>query len=128
MNNRIKEARKRLLLTQKDVGEKLGFTDNYIYMMECGKKAVSERYIHGLVTEYGINENWIRTGEGDMFMPSTKEEEIADIASKIFKEESLFRTELIKALCDVPVELLPEIKTFMEYVVDRNKQKKNEQE
>lgn len=127
MNNRIKEARKRLLLTQKEVGEKLGFTDNYIYMMECGKKAVSERYIHGLVTEYGINENWIRTGDGEMLMSTTKEEDIASIAASMMKEESAFRTMLIKELCDAPSDTLEQIYSYVKYVVDMSK-RKNEQD
>lgn len=126
MRTRIEKVRKSLCLTRKEMGERLGFSENYVYLMESGKKPISDKYVRSMVKEVGANENWIRTGDGDMFMPSTREEEIASIAASVFKEDSLFRTMLIKELCDAPAECLEQIHSYVKYVVDMYK--KNEQE
>lgn len=114
MNRRIKDARKKLLLTQKEIGDVLEFTDNYIYMMESGKKPVSERYIHGLCTAYGVNEEWLRTGQGSMINESHSPSPL-DASEHILNTESL-RIDLIKLVCSLPSEKIQSVYDYASFM------------
>lgn len=67
MNNRIRDVRKSISLNQDDFAKKLGLTKNYISLVETGQRNLSEQSIKVLCTEFNINEEWLRTGEGEMY-------------------------------------------------------------
>lgn len=66
MNNRIKEIRKYMGETQEEFARKLGLSRNYIGLIEIGKRVPSDRTISDICRVYDVNENWLRTGEGEM--------------------------------------------------------------
>ena len=68
MYSRIKEARKALSLSQTEFGDKLGLTQQSIASIEQGKTPVSDKHIKPICAIYNVNENWLRTGMGDMFI------------------------------------------------------------
>jgi len=70
MNHRLKEARKALGLNQTEFGQRLGVTFSAISGIESGRRVFTEQMILAACREYGINETWLRTGEGDMFSVS----------------------------------------------------------
>lgn len=67
MNTRIKELRKTLGLSGEKFGAKLGVTRTAISLLESGKNNLSEQMISSICLAYNVNEDWLRTGEGDMF-------------------------------------------------------------
>ena len=69
MNERIKQLRKTLDLTLKEFGEKLGVSDAAISRIEKGNRSVTEQMFKTICREFNVNENWLRTGEGEMFVP-----------------------------------------------------------
>lgn len=79
MNTRIKEVRLAANLAQAAFGEALGLSQNYIWMIETGKREPSERTIRDICREYGVNENWLRTGEGEMYVVRTVEDALGDL-------------------------------------------------
>lgn len=99
IGNRIKELRKFLNLTQAEFGEKIGLKPTAIGQMENGSRNVTERSIILLCEKYNINEKWLRTGEGDMFLESLPEDEVAaavvEVLADIHCDNSLYT--LIKA-------------------------------
>lgn len=58
----------------------------------------SERTIADICREFNVDEHWLRTGEGDMFVHLSRNEELADFFSDILTDENGFRTRLISAL------------------------------
>ena len=100
ISERIRFLRKeKLHLTQEALGEPLGLTRANIANIEAGRIAVTERVIISLCKEFKINEEWLRTGEGDMFVPLTRSEAIAEFAGSLMKEEDAsFKKRLIEAL------------------------------
>lgn len=66
MNNRIRDVRKSIPLNQDDFAKKLGLTKNYISLVETGQRNLSEQSIKVLCAEFNINEEWLRSGEGEM--------------------------------------------------------------
>ncbi len=78
MNERIKELRKTLGLTLEKFGERLGVSKVAISLIENGKNALTDQMFKSICREFNVNENWLRTGNGEMFndLPQTTLEEL----------------------------------------------------
>ena len=87
MNERIKKLRKALGLTQQEFADKIGSVQNTITGYETGRRAPSNQVIALLVREFNVNETWLRTGEGEMFAPVSRDERIADFIGSLLREE-----------------------------------------
>lgn len=69
IGERIKELRKALSLTQTAFGERIGLKQNSVALIEAGR-ATSDQTIFAVCREFRVNEEWLRTGAGEMFVPS----------------------------------------------------------
>ena len=98
MNNRIKEVRKAKSLTQEAFAERIGLKQNSIAQIEMARRIPSEQVIISICREFGVNECWLRNGEGEMFVTLTREEELADMMSKLLTCEPSFRHRLVSVL------------------------------
>ena len=99
MNERIKEVRKTLGKTQDEFSKKIGLSRNFIAQVEIGTKVPSERTINDICRIFSVNEEWLRTGEGEMFKPKTKDEQIAELLGDIQSTgEENFKHKLVSAL------------------------------
>lgn len=74
MKDRIRKARKALDLTQREFAERIGMKSNTIATYEMGRATPSDAAINNICKEFGINENWLRTGEGEMLIPAPTSE------------------------------------------------------
>lgn len=83
MNEQIKELRKVLNLTLDDFGERLGVTKAAVSRWEKGERSVSEQTIKLICSEFNVNENWLRTGKGEIFRKLTPSEEIENIVRNL---------------------------------------------
>lgn len=70
MNNRFIELRKSLNLTQKEMGDAIGISNSGVSNIEKGLRSVTEKHIRLLSVTFHINEEWLRTGEGEMMATS----------------------------------------------------------
>ena len=70
MNERIKKLRKVLDLTQQEFADKIGVKRNTIATYEIGRNVPLDAVIVLICREFNVSETWLRTGEGDMFLPS----------------------------------------------------------
>ncbi|MFR1251478.1 MAG: helix-turn-helix domain-containing protein [Ruminococcus sp.] len=99
MKDRIKALRERLGKSQDEFGKDLGLTRNYISLIENGQRNLSDQSIKVLCSLYDVNEKWLRTGNGEMFIPKTKNEQINEMLIDVLKcEDSDFKKRLITAL------------------------------
>ena len=48
----------------------------------------SDAIIHSMCREFNVNENWLRSGEGEMFLPV--EDEVGEVVSKLVDESNPF--------------------------------------
>lgn len=99
MNERIKELRKALGLTQQDFADRIGSVQNTITGYETGRRAPSNQVVALICREFNVNENWLRTGEGQMFIQVSRDEEIAAFIGDVLSGETGdFRRRLISVL------------------------------
>ena len=85
MNNKIKIVREALGLSQREFGEKIGVSRDVISNMEYGRVQPKELLVKHICEFYGINEQWMRTGQGDMFSEEPKINKKTDEALAIFQ-------------------------------------------
>ena len=70
IGERIKEVRKALGMNQTDFAARLGSVQNTITGYETGRRVPSNQVIASICREFRVNEDWLRTGAGDMFVPT----------------------------------------------------------
>lgn len=83
MNERIKTLRLELSLTQSEFGEKLGISQNYVWMIEKGDRVPSDRTVADICRVFGVNEDWLRTGQGEKYLRLSRKETVAAYVGKI---------------------------------------------
>lgn len=100
MKDRVKQIRKALGLTQANFADKVGLTRTGYASIENGAAPVQERHIKLIIAAYPqVSENWLRSGEGDMFLQT-------DAVSNIMKKYSF--ADIVGKLLEAYEELDPE--------------------
>lgn len=77
MKDRIKKIRKEFDLTQQKFADRIGVKQNTVAQYEMGRNVPIDSVITLICREFNVNENWLRTGEGDMFVERTRDEQLA---------------------------------------------------
>lgn len=88
------ELNERILLILKDAGKKrvdlaraLNISEASVSTMCSGKTNPSAQNIALICQKFGVNEEWLKTGKGEMKAPLTKQAEIAEITAQLFHKE-----------------------------------------
>lgn len=71
MKERIKQLRKALGMTQQKFADAIGVKQNTVAQYEIGRNKPIESVINLICKEYNVNEEWLRTGQGEMFIVPT---------------------------------------------------------
>jgi transcriptional regulator with XRE-family HTH domain len=99
MNERIKRIRNSLNISQTDFAQKLSISRSAVCKMESGENYPSEQTIKLMCGEFSVNEEWLRTGKGEMFIEKSKDEQIAEMLADIQTGgEDTFKHRLVSAL------------------------------
>lgn len=88
MNKRIKLLRKSLNLTQQEFADKLNIKRGAVSNYEVGRNQPIDAVISLICKEFNVNEDWLRFGKGDMFLPF--EDEVSEIVSHLLDESNPF--------------------------------------
>lgn len=84
MNTRIKQLRRYMNMTLEEFGNKIGLTHSSISLIENNKMNISDKIIFLICSKFNVNEEWLRTGHGDMFITlDVKYEELFNIYKDI---------------------------------------------
>ena len=99
MNERIKKIRKSNHLTQTELATTLGLTKSMVAQVETKKAVFSERTIKYFCHLYGVNENWLKTGEGQPYIEKNKNQEIAEFLNNALElDDDDFKKQLLLTL------------------------------
>ena len=83
MQERLKALRLKLNLTQSAFASRIGTTQNVVANYEIGRRNPSSSALNNICKEFNVNETWLRTGEGEMFQPKSRNDELLDYARRI---------------------------------------------
>jgi transcriptional regulator with XRE-family HTH domain len=70
LKERLKKLRKELDLTQQEFADRIGISRGNIATYETRDGSPGSSVINLICREFNVSETWLRTGEGEMFLPS----------------------------------------------------------
>jgi len=73
ISKRIRYLRQTLNMSQVEFAKAIYISNGYIAELECEHRRVNNRIIHLISLTFGVNEKWLKTGEGDMFFSTPGE-------------------------------------------------------
>lgn len=98
MNARLKKLRKSLGLNQEEMAAALGVGQSTYSQFETGAKPIRSVYVEVLRSMYNANPDWLYTGEGDMFIKSSRDEEFLAAYEGLTEESKKLIFDLIMKL------------------------------
>lgn len=122
MNERLKELRKTLKLSQDAFGERIGMSGGGISLLEMGKRNITEQNVKSICREFGVSYKWLTDGIGEMFIDS--DDEFIGRIDQIMQNENDMRRELFKALLYATDEQLRSIESWIDFCADLKSENK----
>ncbi|CUM75660.1 helix-turn-helix domain-containing protein [Roseburia faecis] len=119
MKERLKEIRKINPdgKTQETFANYLGISKENIASYESGRRNPSDSFIKLVCEKCNVNEDWLRTGNGEMFMPETKDEQISKMLADVMKsEDGNFKKKLISALAQLDKDGWDKLEDFVDMI------------
>lgn len=95
MNDRIKNLRKALGLSQEAFAKKLGMKGSAISLLESGKRNLTDQNIKAICREFNVDYLWLTTGQGEMFIQD--DETALELIDRVMSGESEFAKNIFKA-------------------------------
>lgn len=115
MNERIRQLRNDLHLSQAEFGSKINLSQNYIWMIEKGDRTPSDRTIADIAREFGVSLAWLEDGEGEMYVKRSANEELGLLVANIMSDaDDSFRKRFITLLMALPPEDWGKIERFID--------------
>lgn len=111
MRNRLKEVRKALNLTQEEFGKQLGVRKSTISNLESGRFGLTDTMLKLVCRQYQVNEEWIRTGQGDMFFDA----DVDYLYGRFMNSTNAFQQSLVKTVLELNEAEL----ALLERIVDK---------
>ena len=123
LNKRIKELRKTLGLTQESFAQKIGITKSSVSLLESGQNKASAQTIYIISKEFNVNEEWLRTGKGEMFN-AAGDDELSYLVGQLCGSDDEFKKEFVKTLCKLSDKQWKVLKEFVDEVYLNTKKDK----
>ena len=101
MQDRIKYVRTHANMSQGEFAATLDLSQNYMTMLENGKRNPSERTLNDICEKFNVDPVWLRTGEGEPFVELTADEKVSAILGDVLKDPSATKNRLIAALAEL---------------------------
>ena len=111
MNERIRALIKALKIKQAEFAQRIGVSRPFVSELCSGAKNPSDRTISDICREFGVNENWLRTGDGEMFSRLSREEELTKFMMSIIRNPD---SEFQRRFMETIARLTPEQWQLME--------------
>lgn len=118
MNTRIKELRKILKLTQDRFAKSINISRSNLSAIENGTINITDRNVKMICSVHDINEDWIRTGNGEMFNFSNEDDELDMLIGSFYAEDDEFKKKVIKTMLSWNEEDWMFIKKFVDKIKD----------
>lgn len=104
MNDRIKELRRALDLTQEEFGNRIGLAKSGISRIESGTTGTTEQTLRSICREFGASYLWLTTGEGPMFENGGDDAALHVMVDRVLASENDRVKAIFKGLSDFTTE------------------------
>ena len=121
INERIRYLRKeKLKITLDAFGKKVGVTKAAVSDIERGRNNVTDQMFNSICREFGVNETWLRTGEGPQFVELTRIEEIQKMVDDImYDRPESFRRRFVASLAALDANGWDALEKFIDSITDQ---------
>lgn len=116
MNERLKDLRKTLNLSQDAFGERIGMSGGAISLLEKGKRNITEQVVKSICREYSVDYMWLTTGDGEMFMES--DDDFMEKIDRIMAGENDARKNMIKTLLNASDADIKALDNLIDYYIE----------
>lgn len=104
MKDRISHIIKEKKVTKTEFAKRLGVSQAFVSQVCAGTSGISDRTITDICREFGVNEVWLRTGEGSPFQEESRNEQIMRFAAQTIKGSDEFRKAMVSMLAQLDAE------------------------
>lgn len=99
MADRISKVIRDKEKTKTAFSDRINVSQAFVSQMCSGLKVPSDRTIADICREYDVNEDWLRTGQGDPYIQLSRDEELAQFFGEVMKgEDPDFRRRLLSVM------------------------------
>ena len=121
MNSRLKEIRLKLGLSQKKFGDKMFLSQDQISLLENGKRNITDRTLNDICRTFNVNEEWLRNGDGDMFITNLTQQLGVELV-RIFNKGDDLTKKLILGLSELDENEIEIVKILVDGLINKKKQ------
>lgn len=122
MNERLKELRKALGLTQEEFAKRLGIKRNAVTNYEVGRNDPADMVVSLICREFSVNESWLRSGEGAPFIEKTRDKQIEEMVDKVMSDKpETFRRRFVAALSALDEDGWIALEKFVDSIYEEGK-------
>ena len=126
INERIAQVVQHSGLTKTAFAEKINVSASFVSLICKGGTNVSDRTINDICREFSVDPLWLRTGDGEMIKPMSREMQIhAYLAELMGGSRSPTEEAFIAAMARLPSELWPAIEKALDTFCDEYQKKKD---
>ena len=127
VNDRIKELRKQLNLTQTEFGDRLHVSRGVINNIDQNIVEPKPLFLDNVAATFNINRLWLETGEGEMLADMSREEKIGRLIADILDDSpESFRRRVFEILVDLDADGWKKLQDAAELLADKYGTKKDE--
>lgn len=124
INTRIAAVIQASGLTKTAFAERLNVSQSFISRLAIGASVPSDRTIVDICREFGVSEQWLRTGQGEMFLRLSREEEITKFAMSIVRNpDSEFQRRFVSVLAQLTPEQWQLMEQMAHQLIDEGNKK-----
>lgn len=87
MKERLKELRKSLDLTQQEFADRLNIKRGAVANYEIGRNEPIDAVVSFICKEFRVNEEWLRTGQGEMFKRNPMKDEVGYYIEELLEDD-----------------------------------------
>lgn len=116
IGNRLNMVRKYFKLNQRDFSARIGISQPALAMFEKEDRELKDIHIKRICEEFGVNEVWLRTGEGgdeNMFTKIDEDDRYSLNLGKLSVTENQLARNMLNAIAEASPEKLKHIEEFM---------------
>ena len=93
MNERARELRESLGLSQREFSQKINIGQSTLAMLETGQRIMKDIHVSQICSVFNVSENWLRYGEGAVYVQTenfsldeyAKQNKLSDLEMDIIK-------------------------------------------
>ena len=110
-------------VSQEELGNKIGLSRFSVSNYESGKRNITDRVVQDICREFNVNEHWLRTGDGDMFIELLPEDEFVAAAAEISRDNDKMAMQAVIEYWKLDEDSKKIFRDFISKIVENSKKK-----